>query len=122
AQLKEAANRQQKGGRHGGDIEGMIQQLDYIAGMGFTQIWPNPLLENDQPAYSYHGYAATDLYLIDERFGSNEDFRRFVQEARQRGVGVIKDIILNHIGSEHWWMKDLPAKDWLNENENYVET
>lgn len=121
-QLKENADRNNKGGRHGGDIEGMIRQLDYVAGMGFTQIWPNPLLENDQPAYSYHGYAATDLYLIDERFGSNEDFRRFVQEARQRGVGVIKDIILNHIGSEHWWMKDMPASDWLNQHDTYLET
>lgn len=121
-QLKESADRKNKGGRHGGDLDGMIQHLDYIADMGFTQIWPNPLLENDQPAYSYHGYAATDLYRIDERFGTNEDFRRFVQEARQRDVGVIKDIILNHIGSEHWWMKDLPAKDWLNEHDTYVET
>lgn len=120
--LREAADRSNKGGRHGGDIEGMIRHLDYIAEMGFTQIWPNPLLENNQPDYSYHGYAATDLYRIDERFGSNEDFRRFVQEARQRGIGVIKDIILNHIGSEHWWMKDLPAHDWLNQHETYVET
>ncbi len=120
--LQETANRDNKGGRHGGDIEGMIRHLDYIAGLGFTQIWPNPLLENDQPVYSYHGYAATDLYRIDDRFGSNEDFRRFVQEADKRGIGVIKDIILNHIGSRHWWMKDLPAQDWLNQHDGYLET
>ncbi|WP_049630885.1 glycoside hydrolase family 13 protein [Cellvibrio sp. pealriver] len=112
--LTEQPNRDYKGGRHGGDIAGMTQHLDYIASMGFTQIWPNPLTENNQPKYSYHGYAATNLYLIDARYGTNEDFKRFVQKAKQKGIGVIQDIVLNHIGSEHWWMKDLPASDWLN--------
>ena len=122
AQLTEKADRKNPGGRHGGDIAGMIRHLDYIADMGFTQIWPNPLLENNQPAYSYHGYAATHNYLIDARFGSNEDFKKFVTEARKKGIGVIQDIILNHIGSEHWWMKDLPSQDWLNNPQTYVET
>lgn len=118
----EQPNRDFKGGRHGGDIKGMVQHLDYIARMGFTQIWPNPLLENNQPEYSYHGYAVTDLYSIDARYGSNEDFRDFVQRARQKGIGVIQDVVLNHIGSKHWWMKDLPEKDWLNFPEQYTET
>ncbi len=112
--LTEQPDRAYKGGRHGGDIAGMMQHLDYIASMGFTQIWPNPLTENNQPRYSYHGYAATNLYLIDARYGTNDDFKRFVQKAKQKGIGVIQDIVLNHIGSEHWWMKDLPASDWLN--------
>lgn len=100
--------------RHGGDLRGMQNQLDYIRDLGFTMIWPTPLLENNQRAYSYHGYALTDYYKIDARFGSNEDFRRYVQAANQRGIGIIADIVLNHIGNEHWWLKDLPAQDWLN--------
>lgn len=110
----EVADRNNPGGRHGGDIAGMREHLDYIADMGFTQIWPNPLVENDQPDYSYHGYSATDHYRIDARFGSNEDFREFVAAARERGIGVIQDVVLNHIGSGHWWMDDLPSRNWLN--------
>ena len=114
ADTLEAADRSNPSGRHGGDIAGMQQHLDYVADMGFTQIWPNPLIANDQPEYSYHGYAATDLYRIDSRFGSNEDFRTFVAAAREKGIGVIQDMVPNHIGSEHWWLKDLPGEDWLN--------
>jgi len=117
--LNRASN---EAGRHGGDIQGMIDHLDYIAAMGYTMIWPTPLTENNQTSYSYHGYAATDTYKIDARFGSNEDFKRMVQLARQKGVGVIQDIVLNHIGSEHWWMKDMPMKDWLSNDGSYVPT
>ncbi len=120
--MLEKVNRKDKNGRHGGDLQGMQQQLGYIAAMGFTQIWPNPLLENNQPQYSYHGYAATNLYRIDPRFGTNEDYRNFVKLAKAKNIGVIQDIILNHIGSGHWWMKDLPAKNWLNFPDQYVET
>lgn len=120
--MLEKVNRQDKNGRHGGDLQGMQNQLDYIAAMGFTQIWPNPLLENNQPQYSYHGYAATDLYRIDSRFGTNQDYRNFVKKAKGKNIGVIQDIILNHIGSGHWWMKDLPAKNWVNFPDTYVET
>jgi glycosidase len=101
-------------GRHGGDIEGLRQQLDYIADMGFTSIWPNPVLENRQPESSYHGYATTDYYRVDPRFGSNESYREFIADARTQGIGVIMDLIVNHIGSGHWWMSDLPSSDWLN--------
>ena len=101
-------------GRHGGDIEGMRKNLDYIAGMGFTQIWVNPLLENAQEKASYHGYATTDYYKVDPRFGSNESYRQFVAEAREQGVGIIMDLIVNHAGSGHWWMDDLPTETWLN--------
>lgn len=122
AGLLEQPRRDYRGGRHGGDIAGMQKHLDYIADMGFTQIWSNPLLENNQPRYSYHGYAITDLYSIDARFGSNESYRAFVAAAKEKNIGVIKDVILNHIGSGHWWMKDLPSDDWLNSTNAYVET
>src|SRR5690606_2352178 len=116
----EQPNRTYPGGRHGGDIAGMQQHLDYIAAMGFTQIWPNPLLENNQPRYSYHGYAVTDLYKVDARFGSNEEYRDFVAAAQRKNIGVIQDVILNHIGSEHWWMHDMPTADWVNSTTEYT--
>ena len=112
--MLEKAERKHGGGRHGGDIDGVIGRLDYIAGMGFTQIWPTPLVENNMPAYSYHGYAATDHYQIDPRYGSNDDYRRLSREAKKRGIGIIQDVVLSHIGSGHWWMKDLPTPDWTN--------
>jgi len=121
--MKEASDRANPGGRHGGDLAGLRERLGYIAGLGFTQVWPTPLIENNSPAYSYHGYAATDFYKIDPRFGSNDDFRAFVAQARAKGVGVIQDIVLNHIGEHHWWMADLPAPDWLNQwPAGYTET
>ena len=109
-------------GRHGGDIKGIVDHLDYIAGLGYTMIWPTPLTENNQAAYSYHGYAATDTYKIDARFGSNDDFKQMVAQAKLKGLGVIQDIVLNHIGSQHWWMKDMPMKDWLSYDGVYVPT
>jgi glycosidase len=109
-------------GRHGGDIQGIIDHLDYIAGMGFTQLWPTPLVENDMPAASYHGYAATDHYRIDPRYGSNEDYVRLSNEARKHGIGLIQDVVLSHIGLNHWWMKDLPTPDWINHDGRFVAT
>ena len=124
----DCVDRERPNARHGGNLAGMRKHLGYIAEMGFTQVWPTPLLANEQPNYSYHGYAPTDLYKIDSRFGSNEDYFAFVREARALGVGVIQDIILNHIGRHHHWMKDLPTKDWIHhpdallDSEKYVET
>jgi len=122
AGLPDKLDRKLGHGRHGGDIQGMIDHLDYIAGMGFTQLWPTPLVENDMPAASYHGYAATDLYKIDPRYGSNEDFKRLSTEARKHGVGLIQDVVLSHIGMNHWWMKDLPTPDWINHPGTFVAT
>ncbi|MBI3349973.1 MAG: glycoside hydrolase family 13 protein [Burkholderiales bacterium] len=123
ADMKEGVHRTDPGGRHGGDLAGMRQHLDYIAGMGFTQVWPTPLVENNSAKYSYHGYAATDFYKTDPRFGTNDDFRAYVTEAKSKGVGVIQDIVLNHIGGGHWWMADLPAPDWVNQwPAGYTET
>lgn len=122
AGMTETADRANPNGRHGGDIAGIRQHLDYIAGMGFTQLWPTPMLENNQPAYSYHGYAITDLYRTDPRMGSNEDFRALSREARAKGVGIVMDVVLNHIGSKHWWMRDLPARDWINHGGTFAPT
>ena len=120
--MSEGLNRSEPGGRHGGDIQGIIDSLDYFSDMGFTAVWLNPLLENNMPTYSYHGYSTTDFYKVDPRYGSNEQYRKLVTEAKNRGIGVIMDMIVNHIGSEHWWMKDLPTDDWLNFQDGPVMT
>jgi glycosidase len=120
--MQEKPNRSFRGGRHGGDIKGLEDNLDYIADMGFTAIWLNPLLENDQPEYSYHGYSTTDFYKIDPRYGTNEEYRNFASKARGKGIKLIMDMIFNHCGSEHWWMKDLPTSDWINQYPDYQIT
>ena len=107
--------------RHGGDIEGITKGLDYISDMGFTAIWSCPLLINDMPEASYHGYAITDLYQIDPRFGTFEDYRKLSDEAAQRGVKIVMDQVANHCGLNHWWMKDLPFEDWVNDQKNYED-
>jgi len=122
AGMTERANRADASGRHGGDLRGMAEHLDYIAGMGFTTVWPTPLLESNSPAYSYHGYATTDHYRIDPRYGSNEEYRNFVAQARAKGLGVIQDVVLNHIGDKHWWMQDMPMADWLTYQGKFVPT
>lgn len=122
AGLGDPVDRDDPDGRHGGDIAGIVDHLDYIDDMGFTAIWLNPLLENAMPRTSYHGYATTDFYRVDARFGSNEDYRRLVSVAKARGIGTIMDMIVNHIGSEHWWMHDLPTGDWLNHQGEAVIT
>ena len=122
AGMREAANRADPDGRHGGDLAGMRAQLGYIASLGFTRLWPTPVLENDQPGYSYHGYAITDLYRVDPRMGSNGDFRALSREARGHGIGIVMDVVLNHIGSQHWWMRDLPSRDWINNGGSFTPT
>ena len=112
--LADGLNRAEPYGRHGGDLAGIAQHLDYIAGMGFTQLWLNPVLENNQPEISYHGYAITDFYKVDPRIGTNEEYRRLSDSARALGIGSIMDVVLNHCGSGHWWMRDPPAPDWFN--------
>ncbi len=115
-------DRDEWGGRHGGDIEGIVDSLDYIQDMGFTAIWLNPLLENEMPSYSYHGYSTTDFFAVDPRYGSNEAYRDMVAAAKARGIGVIMDMIVNHVGSEHWWMHDLPDDEWINFGGEYFQT
>ncbi len=108
--------------RHGGDIQGIRNQLDYIADLGYTAIWPSPLLENDMPSWSYHGYAITDYYQVDPRFGTMDDYVALADEARARGMKLIFDGVVNHCGSSHWWMEDLPFDDWLNFQDQLRET
>ncbi|WP_202843753.1 glycoside hydrolase family 13 protein [Luteimonas saliphila] len=122
AGMREAADRADPDGRHGGDLAGMRAHLGYIASLGFTRLWPTPVLENDQPSHSYHGYAITDLYRVDPRMGRNEDLRVLSREARAHGIGLVMDVVLNHIGSEHWWMRDPPSDDWINHAGRFVPT
>ena len=115
-------NRSFDGGRHGGDIRGIINNLDYISSMGYTAIWPTPLLENDMPGYSYHGYAITNHYKVDPRYGTLDDYKELSIKAKQKGLKLIFDEVLNHTGSGYWWMKDLPFKNWLNYPDSFVVT
>lgn len=108
--------------RHGGDIQGISNHLDYIADLGVTAIWLNPIQENDMESGSYHGYAITDYYQIDRRFGSNEDFCALVEKAHERNLKVVMDMIFNHCGSENYLFKDKPSKEWFNYHSNYVQT
>lgn len=119
--LEKDIDRKDENKRHGGDIQGIINHLNYIKSLGFTQIWCTPLVENDEPKYSYHGYATTDFYKIDPRFGTNKLFKQFVQEAKKRNLGVIWDIVLNHCGTEYYFIKDLPGKDWINFPETHTQ-
>lgn len=109
-------------GRHGGDLQGIIDHLDDLAAMGYTAIWPTPVVENNQATYSYHGYAATDLYRIDARFGDNALYRELVRRAHGKGIKVIQDVVLNHIGDGHWWLRDPPAPDWISHGGRFVAT
>lgn len=108
--------------RHGGDLQGISNHLDYIADLGVTAIWLNPTQENDMEGGSYHGYAITDYYQVDRRFGSNEDFRDMVDKAHGKGLKVVMDMIFNHCGSENYLFKDKPSKEWFNFHSNYVQT
>ena len=112
--MTEEKDRSNPGGRHGGDLKGIIDHLDYLADLGVTALWINPVLENNAPAYSYHGYAATDLYRVDPRLGSNDEYDDLVRLAHAKGLKVIMDHVSNHIGVKHPWLKNLPSADWLN--------
>ena len=113
-------NRNDDYARHGGDIQGITDHLDYIHDMGFTAIWSCPLRTNDMKKGSYHGYAITDHYEVDPRFGTMEEFKTLVEEAKKRGIKFIMDQIVNHCGLYHWWMEDLPFKDWINYQDKFL--
>ena len=119
---QEEVARHHLSGRHGGDIQGIIDHLDYIAGTGATAVWSTPLLLDDEPFYSYHGYACADYYKIDPRFGTNELYCEYVRQAHARGLKVIMDIVTNHCGMAHWWIKDLPFGDWIHQFDNFTRT
>ncbi len=118
----EVCNRQVPMARHGGDIAGMEQHLDYLADLGITAIWPTPTLVNDMERESYHGYAITNFYETDPRLGSNEEYRHFIQSAHNHGIKIIQDIVFNHCGSKNFLFTDMPGKDWFNFQGEYVQT
>ncbi|NNK89220.1 MAG: glycoside hydrolase family 13 protein [Saprospiraceae bacterium] len=121
--MEEGYDRVKPYGRHGGDIQGLMDNLDYMKDMGFSALWLNPVLENDQPGWSYHGYATTDYYKVDSRFGTNEQYVELSRKAKDMGIGMIMDIIVNHCGHYHWWMKDPPFNNWINfQKEGYKNT
>ena len=120
--MAEACNKESVHGRFGGDIQGIINSLDRIAELGATAIWPTPLLEDNEEAWSYHGYACSDYYHIDPRYGSNELYREMVEKAHAKGIKFIMDMVPNHCGGTHWWMKDLPYQDWINQFDQFTNT
>ncbi|WP_374463775.1 glycoside hydrolase family 13 protein [Chryseobacterium sp.] len=113
-ELTEKANRSLPNGRHGGDLRGIINNLDYIQNLGATAVWLTPVNEDNEKVYSYHGYAQTDLYKIDGRYGTNEDYKTLSQELNKRNMKLVMDYVTNHWGGSHWMIKDLPSKDWIH--------
>ena len=107
--------------RHGGDLQGMIDHLDYVAGLGATAVWNTPLLLDNQAHESYHGYACADYYHIDPRFGDNALYKKYVELSHEHGLKVIMDIVTNHCGTAHWWMEDTPFKDWIHRFPEYMQ-
>ncbi|TXF91825.1 alpha-amylase [Neolewinella aurantiaca] len=115
-------NRQKFFFRHGGDLQGIINKLDYLHKLGVTALWLNPVLENNQAYASYHGYAVTDHYSIDPRLGDNEKYKELVAKAHEKGIKVIMDVIFNHVGDQHYLMRDLPGTDWIHQWPEYTKT
>ncbi len=120
--MLEKADRKSPDGRHGGDIKGIMNHLDYITDMGFTALWINPLLENNMPETSYHGYAITDLYKIDPRFGNHSDYLELVNLSHEKELKVIMDMVFNHIGTNHYLVRDLPMPDWVNQWDEFTRS
>lgn len=120
--LEDRVDRDDLNARHGGDLKGIAERLDYLSDLGVTAVWLNPVQENDMKEGSYHGYAITDYYRIDRRFGSNEDFKQLVDEAHERNLKVVMDMIFNHCGSENYLFKDRPSENWFNNRSQYVQT
>ena len=119
---REKADKKNPNGRFGGDIQGIINSLDHIEKLGCTAIWPTPMLGDDEEAWSYHGYACSDYYHIDPRYGTNSLYAQMVQEAHKKGLKVLMDMVPNHCGGSHWWMKDLPYQNWINQFPQFTNT
>ena len=119
---REKANKADVNGRFGGDIQGIINSFDHIAKLGCTAIWPTPMLGDDEAAWSYHGYACSDYYHIDPRYGDNALYAKMVQLAHEKGLKILMDMVPNHCGAAHWWMKDLPYPDWINQFPEFTNT
>ena len=122
ANTREKADKSNVNGRWGGDIQGIINSFDHIKKLGCTAIWPTPLLGDDEAAWSYHGYACSDYYHIDPRYGTNELYKQMVQQAHEKGLKILMDMVPNHCGAAHWWMKDLPYQNWINQFPEFTNT
>ncbi|GIJ96988.1 alpha-amylase [Capnocytophaga stomatis] len=120
--LNEKANRNLPGGRHGGDIQGIINHLDYIKSLGATAIWSTPMCEDNDETYSYHTYGQSDVYKIDPRYGTNQEYKQLAQELHKRGMKLIKDYVTNHWGWKHWMINDLPTYDWIHQFPGYAQS
>ncbi|MBK8599578.1 MAG: glycoside hydrolase family 13 protein [Flavobacterium sp.] len=120
--VSEKGNRSLPGGRHGGDIEGIVNNLDYLKELGATAVWSTPLCEDNDETYSYHGYGQSDVYKIDPRYGSNEDYLRLSNELHERGMKNIMDYVTNHWGWRHWMIKDLPTHDWVHQFPTFTQS
>lgn len=121
-ELNEKANRNLPGGRHGGDIQGIIKQLDYIKSLGATAIWSTPMCEDNDETYSYHTYGQSDVYRIDPRYGTNQEYKQLAEEMHKRGMKLIKDYVTNHWGWKHWMINDLPTYDWIHQFPGYAQS
>jgi len=119
---QQGVNREKLFFRHGGDLKGVIDRLDYLKSLGVTAIWLNPVLESDQPYESYHGYALTDHYAVDRRFGDNALYQELVRTAHEKGIRIIMDIVPNHVGDQHWFIKDLPDETWIHQFPEFTRT
>jgi glycosidase len=108
--------------RHGGDLQGIIDHLDYLQGLGVTTLWMTPVLENDMPNRTEHGYAFTDHYTIEPRLGGAVVYKRLSDALHARGMKLIQDAVYNHVGLYHFLVQDLPAKDWLHQWPQYTQT
>ncbi|MCM5661923.1 glycoside hydrolase family 13 protein [Galbibacter mesophilus] len=120
--LTEKADRTKQGGRHGGDIQGIIDHLDYVESLGATAIWSTPMGEDNDAEYSYHTYGQSDVYKVDARYGTNEDYKRLASEMHKRDMKLIMDYVVNHWGAEHWMVKDLPTYEWIHQFPGYAQT
>jgi glycosidase len=120
--LETGVNRDSMYYRHGGDIQGVMNHLDYLKDMGVTAIWLTPEVENNEPQASYHGYAVTDHYKVDPRYGTNELYKAFVDKCHAMGLKVVKDLVHNHVGTEHWFIKDMPMKSWVHQWPKYTQS
>ena len=122
AETLEKSDRSKDGGRHGGDIEGIIKNIDYLKELGATTIWSTPLNESNMTRGTYHGYAQTDVYKIDPRYGTNEDYLRLSSELHKKDMKLVMDYVTNHWGSDHWMIKDLPQYDWIHQFPGYAQS
>jgi len=122
SELQEKGNRSLPGGRHGGDIQGIINNLDYIKELGATAIWSTPMCEDNDKGYSYHTYGQSDVYRIDPRYGTNEEYKKLADEMHKRDLKLIKDYVTNHWGAEHWMFKDMPTYDWFHQFPGYKQS